>query len=208
MDVHPPDRPIHTWRDFFIHIATIVVGLLIAIGLEQTVEAVHHHLVRLRAERNLEIELEQNRATLREDERQLAISRAQLSAMAEQIASARSGGQSAELKWPRWNWSDFVSAAWDTARSSEATALMPLDEVQQYDGVYLQEAIVNEQASVFIGDIYRVDGPELMGRRLSQLSPEELTALGDNVERATADIAHLMDLCASLERVYQNAPRS
>lgn len=34
--------PTHTWKDFFIHIATISVGLLIAIGLEQSVEALHH----------------------------------------------------------------------------------------------------------------------------------------------------------------------
>ena len=41
---HPPAPPAaHTWRDFFIHIATIVVGLLIAVGLEQTVELIHHH---------------------------------------------------------------------------------------------------------------------------------------------------------------------
>jgi hypothetical protein len=42
LDVHPPHAPTHTWRDFLIHIATIVIGLLIAIGLEQTVEYVHH----------------------------------------------------------------------------------------------------------------------------------------------------------------------
>jgi hypothetical protein len=41
MEVHPPHQSIHTWRDFFIHIATIVVGLLIAVGLEQTVEWLH-----------------------------------------------------------------------------------------------------------------------------------------------------------------------
>jgi hypothetical protein len=46
LDVHPPHSPTHTWRDFFIHVATICVGLLIAVGLEQTVEAIHHrHLV-------------------------------------------------------------------------------------------------------------------------------------------------------------------
>jgi hypothetical protein len=43
LDVHPPHQPTHTWKDFFIHIATIVVGLIIAVGLEQTVEAVHRH---------------------------------------------------------------------------------------------------------------------------------------------------------------------
>ena len=43
LDVHPPHVSTHTWRDFFIHIATICIGLLIAVGLEQTVEAIHRH---------------------------------------------------------------------------------------------------------------------------------------------------------------------
>ena len=41
LDVHAPHASTHTWRDFFIHIATIVIGLLIAVGLEQAVEYVH-----------------------------------------------------------------------------------------------------------------------------------------------------------------------
>lgn len=41
LDVHPPHTPTHTWKDFFLHIATITVGLLIAVGLEQTVETIH-----------------------------------------------------------------------------------------------------------------------------------------------------------------------
>ena len=47
LDVHPPHHAATTWRDFFIHIATIVIGLLIAVALEQTVEHFHHrHLAR------------------------------------------------------------------------------------------------------------------------------------------------------------------
>jgi hypothetical protein len=37
-EVHPSHPAIRTWRDFFVHITTIVIGLLIAIGLEQSVE--------------------------------------------------------------------------------------------------------------------------------------------------------------------------
>jgi hypothetical protein len=43
LDVHPPHHAASTWRDFFIHIATIVIGLCIAVGIEQTVEFFHHH---------------------------------------------------------------------------------------------------------------------------------------------------------------------
>jgi hypothetical protein len=43
LEVHPPHQAARNWRDFFIHIATIVLGLLIAIGLEQMVERIHEH---------------------------------------------------------------------------------------------------------------------------------------------------------------------
>jgi hypothetical protein len=42
LDVHAPHQTVHTWKDFFIHIATITIGLLIAISLEQAVEYLHH----------------------------------------------------------------------------------------------------------------------------------------------------------------------
>jgi hypothetical protein len=42
LDVHPARHAANTWKDFFVHIATIVIGLLIAVCLEQTVEYFHH----------------------------------------------------------------------------------------------------------------------------------------------------------------------
>src|ERR1700735_1629762 len=50
LDVHPPRESLHTWKGFFIHIATIVVGLFIAVALEQSVEAIirHHEAAALR----------------------------------------------------------------------------------------------------------------------------------------------------------------
>ncbi|HEY4009682.1 MAG TPA: hypothetical protein VGM11_05985 [Acidobacteriaceae bacterium] len=42
IDIHPPTHAAMTRRDFFIHLGTIVLGILIAIGLEQSVEYFHH----------------------------------------------------------------------------------------------------------------------------------------------------------------------
>ncbi len=60
LDVHPPHHAATTWRDFFIHIATIVIGLLIAIALEQTVELIHHRHQRHQLQEDLHNEAEQN----------------------------------------------------------------------------------------------------------------------------------------------------
>ena len=43
LDVHPPHQSVHTWKGFFIHIGTIVIGLFIAVALEQSVEAINRH---------------------------------------------------------------------------------------------------------------------------------------------------------------------
>jgi hypothetical protein len=50
LDVHAPREALHTWKGFFLHIATIVVGLFIAVALEQSVEAIirHHEAASLR----------------------------------------------------------------------------------------------------------------------------------------------------------------
>jgi len=42
LDVHPPHESIQNWKTYLLHMSMIVLGLLIAIGLEQTVEAIHH----------------------------------------------------------------------------------------------------------------------------------------------------------------------
>ena len=61
LDVHPPHAAAHSWKDFFIHIATIVVGLIIAVGLEQTVEFFHHRHEVAETREALRIERDHNR---------------------------------------------------------------------------------------------------------------------------------------------------
>jgi hypothetical protein len=66
LDIHPPHESTHTWRDFFIHIATIVLGLLIAVALEQTVEHLHHRSQAREAEDSLHRESIANRALVQQ----------------------------------------------------------------------------------------------------------------------------------------------
>jgi hypothetical protein len=61
LDVHAPEHGIHGVRDFFIHLLTITAGLLIALGLEAGVEALHHRHQREEAEAMIRQELGVNR---------------------------------------------------------------------------------------------------------------------------------------------------
>ena len=42
IDIHPPQHAAMTRREFFIHLGIVILGILIAIGLEQAVEYLHH----------------------------------------------------------------------------------------------------------------------------------------------------------------------
>jgi hypothetical protein len=64
IDVHPPHVPIRGWREFFLHLATITIGLLIALSLEGLVEWQHHrHLVH-EAQASLYTEIKSNESRL------------------------------------------------------------------------------------------------------------------------------------------------
>ena len=57
LDIHPAHHAANSWKEFFVHIATIVIGLLVAVGLEQTVEYFHHRHLASEARASIQREL-------------------------------------------------------------------------------------------------------------------------------------------------------
>ena len=98
LDVHPAHHAATAWREFFVHIGTIVLGLLIAVGLEQTVEAVHkRHEVR-----HLEEDLRaENRIALADDATNAKLVDARVASIETNLArlneARKHGGQPLEL---------------------------------------------------------------------------------------------------------------
>ena len=65
--VHAPDHAVTTWRQFFIHLAIVSIGLLIALSLESLVEAYHHRSLVTEARRNIEREISENRGLVKQN---------------------------------------------------------------------------------------------------------------------------------------------
>jgi hypothetical protein len=59
MEIHKP-KAAHNWREFFIEIGTIVVGILIALSLEQMVEALHERGLAREAREAIDAEMQAN----------------------------------------------------------------------------------------------------------------------------------------------------
>lgn len=204
MDVHAPHEPVHTWRDFAIHLLVVTIGLLIALSLEALVEHLHQRHLLHTAEANLHIELQNNRNLLAGDERQLNHTESELQQDIAILSARKSNPGITEPLNFDWTWNSVEASAWTTARDSGALTLMPYDTEQAWSVIYGQQGAVNERASVYIADIYRAQAPT-KGRTFPQLTPDEVDQSIVGLQQALADVDLLRDYCKSLDRIYQRS---
>ncbi len=136
LDVHPPHHAASTWRDFLIHIATIVLGLLIAIGLEQTVE-----YFELSAERD------ENRAILQKNLEAVKTIQSQLDRNMALLREYQSSHVPLAGKlYYSSNLYRTPDAVWQSAQQGGALGLMPQDELRA--NVYLYEVFTSFMEAV------------------------------------------------------------
>ena len=179
LDVHPPHAPVHGWRDFLLHLLTISIGLLIALGLEATVEAWHHHELAAEARENIRHEIEANEAQASAN---LGAIQHEADMMKADIEVARAlrdhvdeHGR-ADMHFD-FSWSSFGDSAWRTARDTGALAYMPAAEVQRYADAYVQQGIANQQALEVLDLQQAVAAPLLLEASPSQLGAADLHGL-------------------------------
>jgi hypothetical protein len=144
IDVHPPHESIHGWRDFFIHLATITIGLLIALSLEGCVEWQHHrHLVH-EAETSLRTEIKANEvqiaSVLADVHKQQAILKQDVVILDQRIKNPAAKSDQQMSIGIRIVGLDNVS--WKTAQNTGALAYMPYARAQEYEELYdLQDEV-------------------------------------------------------------------
>jgi len=149
LDVHPIHAPVHGWRDFFIQIATIVVGLCIAVAIQQTVEFFHNRNELTETRRALRQEREGNYKTLSGNTTAWRWATAQLqnNLLVLQYLQQHPGTPQEKLPgvllWQTSNY-PFGSAVWDAARQSGVIALMPREEIEANSALYFFFQKVND----------------------------------------------------------------
>lgn len=149
LDVHPPHEPVHGWRDFLLHILTITIGLLIALGLEGLVEWQHHrHLVH-EAEASLHHEIETNARQLPKSLAQLHKEQGVLKQDLTVLNYIVEHGKAPEHSSLRldFNIETLDNVGWKTAQASGALAYMPYSKAEEYADIFADqdELFVAEQ---------------------------------------------------------------
>ena len=200
LEAHAPLEAIHSWKSFSIHIAAIAVGLLIAIGLEQTVEYFHHRHQLRGARKELSVELQDNRRQIARNLDAVRKFKTQLDAA---MAVLRAAQASRDPSLPKLDYSWYSSngiawpenGAWQTLRQSGSLTLMPHEELKRYTYLYDGIAAVMDAATAFA---MQTD----MAGSLAQRSPDARVLPGD-IQELIAATAQCQGKLAFLARLLQ-----
>lgn len=206
MDVQPPRNSIHTWKDFFLHLLTITIGLFIALTLEAAVESMHHrHLVR-DAHQNLRSEIGKNHELYAKNARELQRNRVQLAHDLEQLRTLRDGKPLSDPKlgWTV-DWNGYGDAAWKTAQASGAVPHMDSRSISDYTWLYGQQEYVMSMALALVNEESRVNAVLVVAQEPSKLIPAEVESLLIRTAEIDQEASTLETWMKALDDMYAQA---
>jgi hypothetical protein len=138
VEIHKPHAA-KSWKEFFIELGTIVVGILIALGLEQMVEGFHDRTRVAQARENIRSEIADDLGRMAtRDETNGCISRR----LDEVDGLIRASAAGALPQSPIWIGNPFLVAVADSqyisATQSGAVSQMPIQEQSSYARIYAE----------------------------------------------------------------------
>lgn len=140
MDIEGPHKPIKSLREFFLHLLTITVGIVIALTLEAIVQRHHEHALVLEAARSLDAEIATNETRVIKHRDELAKLIGELSRLQAQVKSRRAGASWSSVNMEIHPPVTLLSgAAWDAASATQSVSLMGFEAAQQYAPIYAMQ---------------------------------------------------------------------
>jgi hypothetical protein len=171
MDIHKP-KPWHGVREFLKEIGTIVIGVLIALGAEQTVEWLHRQQEVAEAREALKEEMTRDLTWMQINIEETPCLQARL----DRVAAWINGGP--RPPFDAGSLANLESSTWDEARTS-AVPHMPLKERIAYDQFYAWVADrqeVNRNKRATFGVLVRYSGYQQVPAEVRRQALEDVAA--------------------------------
>ena len=208
LDVHPPHEPVHGIRDFLLHLLTITVGLLIALGLENAAEAWHHRHQRHKADEII-------RQEIRDNGRDLATVHAAIASETENLhgildfLQARSEGRTYDIHKLTLSYSQntLSDASWSTAAATGILSYMGYEHVQSYARAYQLQAQFVALERESLQDFLELQSYVVYKFDPAKLTPADATAAMKDVRRAVAHLEATDQIGEQLRKDYEAALR-
>jgi hypothetical protein len=205
LDIHPP-HAIRTWRDIFVNLAIITVGLFVALMLEGLVNWMHHRHLVSEARANIRQEIVNNTrladadlVELKENEVRLTKNLAQL----EEIRSTHEWNKRS-LDY-NLNWQGFSDSAWKSARDTGALSFMAYKEVQDLADVYGLQDIANTAAVGLFEEQPKALAPLFIAKDVDQTADANLETIQARTADVLISVRDLQQMITQLEKRYQDA---
>ncbi|AFL86964.1 hypothetical protein Terro_0625 [Terriglobus roseus DSM 18391] len=164
LEVHPPHKPIHGTGEFFLHLFTITIGLLIAVGIEAGVERWHHHELAESARASMNAEIRRNATKVNDAvaniEKEQDVMRRNSDAIAV-VQSDPKGKHDLNLE-ATYNITGLDKTAWLTAGATSALSYMPYEDAKKLSGIYKDMDVFERRQETIAVDSSRFFG--LIGR--------------------------------------------
>jgi len=206
LEVHPPNEPVHGWRDFLIHLATITIGLLIALSLEGCVEFWHHRSLVHEAEASMQIEIEANarqlRGALDDVRKEQDFLKKDIAMMKKIIANPKVPNK--EDMRVDFRIRTFDDVSWKTSQSTGALSYMPYERAREYANIYSAQNEIAEAEHQAVRDTVLSVAPFLNSKK-GDLNPggEEAVKIVDRLEVLQGQLIFLENLIKRLDGEYQ-----
>ena len=143
MEIHKP-HPIHSWRELLKEVGIIVLGVLIALGAEQSVAALRERHAADEARRNVLAEVQLNLGFIRDRVSNEPCIDRRLDELAALLARARDGALDPAPTWiGRPGIDPVFSERWQSATASGRSSLFDPVEHGNFDLLYSLLARVN-----------------------------------------------------------------
>jgi hypothetical protein len=206
LEVHAPHLSIHTWKDFFIHIATITIGLLIAVGLEQSVEVLHHRHQREQLEEQMRGVFESNLQRNEKTFKQLKAQHAYLVELRTAISARLHGKPTvAALTVNDERMAAFPTfpslAPYEAAKENGTVALLPDHRIRIYNRVALARELAWTVRDHWFEGLSTLEAfHERFVDSSGNLSMGQVVTAPDLVSLSAADLTEYLTIVAALTK--------
>jgi hypothetical protein len=140
LDVHPPHKAIGNAGEFFLHLFTITIGLLIAVGIEGAVERHQHRELAREARETLKEEIRKNAESTNDAVKEITGEQQKMKgnlAAVRKVQLNPNDPSANDLHLDiGYNTTGLDDTGWKTAQATGALAFMPYAESTKYSGIY------------------------------------------------------------------------
>ena len=187
-----------------VHLLAITIGLLIALGLESSVEWVHHHHLAQDARQNILQEMRDNQQVVARHLIAMPAERQHLQEIMSMVDDMQSGRPHKPLQNFNWTYSQLNDSAWNAASSTGAIGFMSYKEVTLYSRLYAFQKVYGSTVERNLKD--RHDMNVFLQRMMEaqgKLSNDEYESGKRTIQSQIISIQEFKEADSALNAIYR-----